>query len=341
MRAAMVNAAAGLVLGAAAPPAAAQTITLEPSAAMRCLAPAAEQRGMPEYPFDAWKREHKGRVLVELSFTATDKGPAVKVLTSFGDGDSEDRFVDAVRQHVAAYRVPCLDESAGGPAQLQLEFVFLPDTREVRSSGPQDPGAARRSELLKCVRHTSGNKAPDYPESALQLNLQGRLLARLHFNAKDQAPQVKVLARPAARPLVSAISTFAAGYRMPCFDGGEPIDATYTYVFVIEGNGAFGLKPLGLLDLMANVRGIRQQALKFDTTTMGCPFNVRLQYRQPHMLNSLSEVDDRNPARQPLLNWLANAHLELPDKSLDAAFADHTVITVPCAKINLKPQETP
>lgn len=340
MRAGSWNWAAALVLAAGVLPAAAQTVTLEPSAATRCLTPALGQRGTPEYPFGAWKRGQKGRVAVELSFTTADKQPAVKVLASEGEGDSEGAFVDAVRQHVAAYRVPCLSEGPAGLARLRLEFVFQPDQPEAQTLGPTDPGEARRGKLLECVAHSSGQKSPEYPMSALRLELQGRVLARLRFNTKDHAPQAQVLARPAAQPLASAIESFVNGYRMPCFDGGEPVEATFTYVFVIEDTGAFGLKPLGLVTLMGSVRGIQQQALQFDTTTMACPFNVKFQYRQPYMYNWVAEVGGSHAARGPLLVWLANQHLELPRRALDAVFADHTVITVPCAKINLKPQET-
>ena len=328
------------MLAAALRPAAGQTVTLEPSAAVRCLTPTAEQRGAPEYPFDAWKREEKGRVVVELSFTSRDKRPAVKVLSSEGDGDSKESFVAAVRSHVANYRVPCLNEAAGLPAQLRLAFVFQPQERVVQNSGPQDADDQRRSELLKCVQHTSREKAPDYPMGALRAELQGRVLARLSFNAKDQAPQAQVLARPAAKQLADAVASFVKGLRMPCFDGGEAIDATFTFIFRLEGTGAFGFKPIGLVDLMPRVRGIQRQALNFDTTTMACPFDVRFQYRQPYMANVVSQIADSNAARSPLIRWLTDVHLELPARSLDSVFADDTVITVPCVKIELKPQET-
>jgi hypothetical protein len=339
MRAAVMKAVAGWMLVATVLPASAQSFTLEPSAATRCLMPEEPQRGVPAYPFEAWKLGHEGRVLVALTFTAADKRPAVKVLESEGVGRSESDFVDAVREHVQTYRVPCLDE-ARTPARLQLEFVFKPDQREARASAPIDPGALRRKELMKCVAHRSGQKTPEYPGDAQRAELQGRVIARLHFTAADQPPQAQVLARPVAQPFARAIEEFVKGYRMPCFDGAEPVDATFSYIFVLEGAGAYGLKPLGLLAFMSRVQGIQKQTLQFDTTTMACPFDVKFQYRQPYMDNWVGEYDNNNPARRPLLNWLANQHLDLPRRSLDAVFADSTVITVPCAKINLKPQET-
>jgi len=328
------------MLAAAMMPAAGQKVTLEPSAAVRCLTPTAEQRGTPEYPFDAWKREEKGRVTVELSFTTVDKRPAVKVLASEGDGDSRDSFVDAVRAHVAHYRVPCLNAATALPVQLRLEFVFLPRERLVQSSGPQDADDQRRSELLKCVLHTSREKSPEYPMAALRVEMQGRVLARLNFSAKDQPPQAQVLARPAAQPLSDVVESFVKGYRMPCFDGGQPIDATFTYVFRLEGMRAFGFKALSLVDMMGRVRGIQQQALAFDTSTMACPFDVRFEYRQPYLRNLVHEIGNSNSARLPLLIWLTDVQLELPARSLDSIFGDDTVITVPCVKIDLKPKET-
>ena len=327
--------------GMAALPVQAQSFTLEPSAALRCLMPEAAQRGVPAYPFDAWKRGHKGRVLVELSFTTADKRPAVKVLQSEGDENSERAFIDAVREHVATYRVPCLDEGSGLPARLQLEFVFRPGQGEVLGFVPVEPGAERRQALMKCLVHSSGEKSPAYPLGALRAELQGRVLARLNFSAKDQPPAAQVLSRPSARPLAQAVESFVAGYRLPCFDGEEAVDATFTFIFRFEGERAFGLKPLDLLTFMGSVRGIQKQALQFDTTTMACPFDVAFTYRQPSMNNWVGEYDSNIPARGPLLAWLANAHFDLPPRALDSVFGDNTVITVPCLKINLKPQETP
>lgn len=339
MLAACKGAAAGLLL-AAALPAAAQTVRLEPSPVMRCLSPAAEERGAPEYPFDAWKQEQKGRVRVELRFTSPDSRPKVEVLASEGEGGSEAAFVEAVKKHVATYRVPCLSAAAGSSTRLQMEFIFAPQQRWARSSAPTDPDALRRTELMKCVAHLDGQTSPPYPAQVLREQLQGRVLARLHFTATDQPPQVQVLSRPAAQRLADSVSGFVQGYRMPCFDGKDPVDLTFTYIFRIEGTGAYGMKPLDLVQLMARVRGIRQQTLLLDTQAMGCPFDVGFQYRQPYMNNVVQEVGGRNTARRPLLEWLESQHLDLPSRELDAVFGDDTVITVPCAKINLKPQET-
>ena len=99
-----------LALAAALPqPGRAQQVDLLPSAASRCLQPPAEQRGVPDYPFAAWKNGEKGRVKVELEITAPDRRPRVQVQVQERDG--ADSMVEAVQAHVRQWRVPCLTEA--------------------------------------------------------------------------------------------------------------------------------------------------------------------------------------------------------------------------------------
>ena len=125
-------AALGWLLSAAALAQAGQA-ALEPSAAVKCLTPAAEVRGEPEYPFVQFKEGTKGRVKLALRFTAPTERPAVEVLSSDGSPD----FVQAVQDHVRSYRVPCHD---GGdtPVELEFDFVFQPDSRRVHWAAPHD-----------------------------------------------------------------------------------------------------------------------------------------------------------------------------------------------------------
>ena len=107
----------------------AQEVSLDTSAAIRCLTPLAEQRGAPDFPFDAFKAEKGGRVKVKLTFNAPDRAPQVEVLEQEGDGE----FVTSVKQHVGAFRVPCLG-TAESPVRLTQDYVFQP--AGARSSGP-------------------------------------------------------------------------------------------------------------------------------------------------------------------------------------------------------------
>jgi hypothetical protein len=324
---------ATLALAACGPAAVlAQQVEALPSAASRCLQPRADARGEPEYPFAAWKNNEKGRVKVELEFTIPDGRPRVQVLEREGPSS----LVDAVESHLRSYRVPCLT-AAETPARLQIEFVFRPDDRRVLWAQPLDADAAERGKSLACVRHASGDKAPAYPLAALRAELQGRVLAKLRFVAPDQPPVAEIHARPSARPLADAVERWVAGYRMPCLEG-SPAEGLWSFVYRLEGD-AFGLKPLDLLQFMGSVVGIDKQHVNVDTTAMGCPFDLRLSYRQPVMPNGVGEIGSRDPARRPLIEWLQAARLNLSRRAEDAVFADSTTINVPCAKIDLKPKE--
>ncbi|MDO9285859.1 MAG: hypothetical protein Q7U26_13235 [Aquabacterium sp.] len=338
--AAMAAAVLGLAL---AVPAAAQQVTLEPSAAVLCLTPAAAERGAPEYPFVAFKRGQTGRVKVALTFTTPQTRPAVDVVLQEGG----DEFVDAVKQHVRDFRVPCHD---GGetPVKLVFDFVFRADDRQVHWSPPVDADHAQRKAQLACIVHQSGEKAPAYPREALRNEMQGRVLVRLRYEAPDQPPVAEILPRPdvdagpraqrAAGLLSRPLVDWVAGYRMPCYQG-KPLTTTVTFVYVIEGS-AYGFKPgLTLGTLLPLVRDIRKQTLDFDFTRMGCPFDVSLQYRRPSLLNLVGEVGSQDPARRPFLDWLARADFDLPSDTLNSIYGDTTTFAVPCLKIKLQPQE--
>ena len=315
----------------ALPVAWAQQMALEPSAAVKCLTPVVAQRGEPEYPFAAFKQAKAGRVKVALRFTSPTGRPAVEVLESEGD----DEFVGAVKDHVREFRVPC---HGGGdtPVMLQFEYVFRPDDRTVHWSAPIDSADVDRSRLSRCVAHAAGVKKPDYPALAGKHGIQGRVLARLVFSAPDQPPVATVFAEPGAGFLEMEIAEWVKGLRMPCHTGG-PVSAVWTYTFVFAGD-AYGFSPgLELRSLMSRVKGIDKAHLKLDLTTMGCPFDIRFEYRQPHLANRVGEVGSTNPARRPLLEWLESAQLNLSRKDHARVFGDTAQVHVPCLKINLNP----
>jgi hypothetical protein len=324
----------------AASAAMAQQTMLAPSAAVECLSPPAAERGVPEYPFAAYKQQLNGRVRVQLRFTGAALAPAVTVLEQDGDAS----FVDAVQDHVRSLRVPCLQGEQ--PVDLLFDFVFRPD--EPRPAPlPQDADDARRAQLARCLTNQGGSNMPDYPPAALRQNVQGRVLVAMRFDAPDRPPEVRLLPRtggdaadkrrhPSAL-FLPPLRDWTAGYRLPCLQG-PPVTLTQTYVYRIEGD-AFGFMPgLGLRDVLPLVQGLRQQRLLFDFSTMGCPFDVALQYRQPNLPNRVRVLGDPHPARGPFVDWLRQARLDLPAKSLDAVYGDELRFTVPCLKIDLNPQ---
>lgn len=319
-----------LALALAGCSAQAQEVTIEPSAAQRCMQHLGGPELQPEYPAAAFNANRGGRVQVELEFRAPDQPPRVLVLLHEGEPD----ILDAVQNHVRGMRVPCMTAGAA-PARLNQDYVFQSDQRRVHWAHPVDAESSARSKLLACLSHLTGKRSPDYPSSLQRQAIQGRVLARLRFDRPDQPPRAEVFARQ--RLLAQVIEDWAQGYRLPCLQG-EPVEGVWTFVFRFEGE-RFGFKEVPFMGLLRIVEGIYQQTLDIDTTAMNCPFDLRMTYRRPELPNAIGEVGASHPARRPLLDWLAQAELDLRASQLDAVHGDRFKITVPCLKLNLKPKE--
>lgn len=313
--------------------AAAQDIDLDTSPALRCLTPASNGERQPAYPTDALRTDLGGRVQVALDFTVAEGAPLVTVLMR----DSSEYFVQAVRQHVRTWRVPCLAE-AGGRARLVFDFLFRPDDRKVVWTTPDDVADEGRREMLRCVVHVSGEKGPEYHRRAQQMGVRGNVYAMLRFVAPDQPPIAELLGHRHAADLVKSSEAWVNGLRMPCLAGGD-LRASWMFMYRFEGDSPFGFRPMTLLQYMAHVKDLDKQTVEFDTRTMSCPFDLRLRYLQPQASNRVGQVGDVDPARQALIAWLESSELQLRGTTALAVYADEARITVPCVKINLKPKE--
>ena len=305
---------------------------LQPSAAQQCLTHTAGKDAQPEYPVAEFNHNIGGRVQVELAFSRADRAPEVTILLQ----QANQPLVNAVLEHLRGLRVPCLVDGAAA-VRLKQDFIFAVDRRQVHWTDAVDADMRRRAALMNCVRHVSGSMRMDYPAWALRRQLQGRVLVRAQFGNATDAPDIEVFARPYADNLADEVKGWVQQSRLPCHEGA-PLTAVWTFVFLIEGD-RYGFRELGFRQFLGSAKGIRSQTIAFDTTTMGCPFDLQFQYRQPAMPNAVGEVDPPNPARRPLLQWMAGTELQLDGSSLDAVFGDSAKITVPCLKIDLKPQE--
>lgn len=313
-------------------PAHAQTAELQSSDALKCLQHVKGPDQQPIYPELEFNANKGARVQVELGFTRPDRAPEVTILLQ----EASPPFVEAVLEHVRGLRVPCLAGS-GDLARIKQDFDFAADRRQVHWSSPEDSDAAQRGSLWRCVLHPSGNQGPDYPLWARRQEVQGRVLARARFNDGTSAPTVEVFAHPYAAGLADEIRDWTKDLRLPCHSGG-PLTFTIVYQFLLE-DSRYGFKEVTFSEFLGNVKGIRQQVLQLDTTTMGCPFDLRVNYRQPLQPNRVGEVGPKNLARRPLLEWLAKSELDVRRGAANAIFAADVKLTIPCLKINLKPQE--
>jgi hypothetical protein len=316
------------------PPARAEQISAEPSREQRCLRHEAGDQAAPEYPAALYNANRGGRVQVELTFEGPAWPPEVRVLLHEGERD----LLEAVREHVKGLRVPCM--STRQPVVvLSREYVFKPDDRQVHWTRSVDAG--RQPELdrvLACMAHPSGRRGPEFPNWAERFEVQGRVLVRMTFERPDEPPRIETFARPGMRGLAQHAGAFAAQWRAPCLDPQRPQTVRHKLVFKLGGDH-YGFGDVNLLQLLKASRGLKQTTLALNTTRMGCPFELRMTYYRPLLTNSVGEPGAPVAERRPLLEWLEQMELDLPGKSLDAAWGDSFKVAVPCLNIDLKPKE--
>jgi len=305
---------------------------LEPSVVRACLLPTEGERGVPDYPFELYKRQIGGRVKATVTFPGGLFGPSVEIDAQQGD----EGFAKPVREYLRKLSAPCVP--AGTSARLQFDFQFTPNDDRARVGGIVDLDDLAAQRMRGCLAHVDKLPQPPYPRVRPHEANQGRVLATLTFRNAQDAPTIRLLHRTSAASLAAAAERWAAGLRVPCFEGNRPLVLIQTYVFVMEGD-SYGFKPIALTGLMRMTKDIQRQRIQWDTREMGCPFQLKFQYLQPQARNHVTEPGPAYARRKPLLEWLAQAEIVAKSDLLDAIFADTADVTVPCARFDLNPKE--
>jgi len=76
------------------------------------------------------------------------------------------------------------------------------------------------------------------------------------------------------------------------------------------------------------------QKVRFDLTTMGCPFEVDVTAYKPYATNGVAEVGQRDPNRREFLEWLRAATFVFPPAAQRTAIGSSSRVTVPCALLD-------
>lgn len=67
------------------------------------------------------------------------------------------------------------------------------------------------------------------------------------------------------------------------------------------------------------------------------PFDIRLTYFQPQLLNFVGQLDNYNSERLAFLDWMKQTQLDLSARMQDAAFGDQLALHILCGKLKLDP----
>ena len=306
-------------------------VLLPPSDAQACLSPAEGDRVRPVYPAEELRLKDHTTVHADLVFDAPDHRPTVEFL----DGNHVGAFEESVRDYARQLRVPCMKPGAA-PVRLHQDFVFEPnDGRKVVWTAVSDQADVRRRELLKCGTWPKGRDGYiRYPTTAVQSRLQGVVVVRALFVDPAEPPEVTVIDDAGSGAFVLAVRPYLEQMRVPCLKD-EPVAFHMFFNFRLDGTSATKhvLKDLDLQTYL----GVASSAPSayFDTNTMGCPFDVRLKFRQPFEPNGISELETDVPARHAFLDWLASLKVDMEPAKAKELFGQVSTIHVPCAKLDI------
>ncbi len=165
----------------------------------------------------------------------------------------------------------------------------------------------------------------------------GTVLVRLTFTSPDVAPEMRVIYNGGDRRLERAVWDRVLTYRMACLKpGDEPVTADQEFRFEFEGLDTPRLKPeLTLVQLLGLVKDLKPQTVRFDFSTMGCPFQLSVEPYQPWAQNSVRQVGEANAGRREFTEWLRNVTFEIPPRAMKTAIGQPTIISVPCVLLDL------
>lgn len=309
----------------------AEGLRLEPPPSLAaCLKAEPGATPRPVYPADALKAGLMAVVRARLVFSGPDRPPEVAVEYN----SSDPAFEQAVRDHVAAYRMPCVRADAP-PFRATQVFNFV--VKDVYSGPLRDDGERRAPWSASCLDQSSRAVSAVYPRKSIQSGEQGNVLLRLKFVAPDAAPDVVVLYDGGSAALSAEAARVARSYRLPCLESGQPpVFAILPFSFRIDGDAYVRLKPdLALKELLRLVRGLQQERVRFDTNGMGCPFQLEFRPFRPYEANEVGDVGPAHPNRREFVEWLRTLQLDIGPKAARYVIGQTVTVNVPCAVLDL------
>lgn len=315
VRRCLVRALTLLACGVANQALAQPVVAAEPETSpLRCLVGPSAKR--PSYPEGMAEQKTGGVFRVRLTFDRADEKPQVE-WTYVSAGEP---FQRAVLDWIAQYRLPCLD-AAAGPVIAVQEFQFVPgDGRKVidgklRGSGPLIPPCLVGAETLL-----------DSPGES------GTVVASATFVGPSGPPRVEINFQSGPR-LGRAVRQHMEAWRMPCLTRTLTLQQTYNFRYEGERRSRFG--DTTLQTFLASVLGIEKQHVRFDFSTMSCPFEVQFVFFQPFLPNGVGEIERTDPNRREFLEWLKGVELDLKPSLRKQMIGETMTISVPCGVVDL------
>ena len=285
--------------------------------------------GAPRFPAVDLQARSSGTVRVSLRFTSADRPPEMTVLFRA----ASDAMVDAVERHVDDYRLPCLN----GPAVTAVqEFSFRARVTAPITWTPLRPTRDRDDPEARahCLR-TPALK-PEFNGGRLYRDV-ANLFVDMTFTTPDAPPTVTVAYSNAGAHQEAAVRDYVAQYRMPCLgSNARPATLRQHFQFRPPGVAKRVFKDaIALPDFLSNMKGIREQRVSFDFSSMNCPFQVAWTLGQPKLNNLVGQVGPPDANRTEFLTWLRGLEMDMQESRFEQLVGQTVIVNVACGTLDL------
>jgi outer membrane biosynthesis protein TonB len=307
-------------------------LTPAPKPNERCVTRLPGAPATPEYPEAAFKAKEGGTVRIEMDFVDSQSAPRVRTLEVHGK--VADSLEAAAEKFARDYRHSCI-KPGDAPVTVTQDLVFVPNDGRKVVWTEASRVSLREAAPVDCVRHLAPETQPEFPRRAARDGKSGRVVLELIFDKPGTEPRTRVLATGPRPEFAQSASEWARGYRLTC--GEQPVHATQTFIFHLDGTPypSYTLTDTDLKTFVRATRNALARPVYFDLNSMGCPFDVRMQYWQPFFRNAVGEVGELRAERAALLDWLAGLEFDIDNTRASGVAGEQLTITVPCGKIDL------
>lgn len=315
-----------LVMAASA---AAQTekVVLSKAQRLECLS---RPGASPRFPPSDESRDRSGAMRVLMKFNRPDAPPQVQVLYNQASEEMQDKVFD----HVARYRLPCLQADDGTVTAVQ-DFVFDgADQDPLTVPEPGRPGATFHCLVLPRYDFQYSGDSGRYRSEKVRVEMT-------FSGAGNEPPAVQLTFSRATRRFEQAVKDRVSEYRMPCRTAQDkPVTAVQHFSYSPSGQEfRLARTRFGLMEFLGQTEQPDKLKARFDLRTMGCPFSLKYEIGGGTVPNGASELPAggaSDPNKVAFLRWLEGLKFNFGSRELaDDLFGSVLQIDVPCGLLHL------
>ena len=165
-------------------------------------------------------------------------------------------------------------------------------------------------------------------------------LIRITFSNSVSEPQTSVVFQTGNARFGRYASEVVKVYRLICMkEGDPPISALQKFIYAPYADDPVlrsRLKDeLTLGEFVRVIKDWKQQKVRFDTTSMGCPFKLRFTLMRPYENNLVRQLGEPAESRREFVEWLRGVSFDIPPPALRNFIGEDTTVSVPCAILDL------